>query len=101
MVSGLDELFFGRLVFVQELEGQAEHCVRELIGLLPNLSRNARNGTTAFAIARWPPALPTSAKYFRTNSPALREYPRFRTDITSASLTMPETIVHLTSSSCR
>ena len=36
----------------------------------PNFSRNARIGTTALAIARWPPALPMSAKNRRTNSPA-------------------------------
>jgi hypothetical protein len=31
---------------------------------------NASSGTTAFAIARWPPADPISTKYFRTKSPA-------------------------------
>src|SRR5262249_27565943 len=39
-------------------------------GRSPNFSRNARIGTTALAIARWPPALPISEKYRRTNSPA-------------------------------
>ena len=33
----------------------------------------SRCGTTALAIARWPPALPMSANHRFTNSPALRE----------------------------
>ncbi len=39
----------------------------------PYFSRNALIGTTALAIARWPPALPMSREERRTNSPAFFE----------------------------
>ena len=39
----------------------------------PNFCRKRSIGTTALAIARWPPALPMSPNQRFTNSPALRE----------------------------
>jgi hypothetical protein len=39
-----------------------------------------------------------SAKNRRANSPAFFEYPRFRTEMISESLTIPATTVHFTSS---
>jgi hypothetical protein len=74
----------------------------DVVGSVSRTCRGTpRIGTTAFAIARWPPALPISPKKRRTNSPAFFEYPRFLTETTNESLTIPPMTVHLTFSSCR
>ena len=79
VVGGADPRFRGVLLLVAG-GVLAQYCsARFLIVRLiassekrPYFSRKACSGITAFAMARWPPALPTSAKSFRTISPALR-----------------------------
>ena len=60
---------------MQELRGELlELRADRVAGEVAELARGTRAiGTTALAIARWPPALPMSAKKRRTNSPAFFE----------------------------
>lgn len=51
----------------------ARRCVIAPLSRSPYLARKRSNGTTALAMARWPPAEPISANHRLTNSPALRE----------------------------
>ena len=76
-------------MFVQELEREAEHLVREFIRLqvAPYLSRNARNGTTA-SPSRDVRCAAMSAKLLARNRGVAR-VPRFRTGHHQSSLTMP------------
>jgi hypothetical protein len=61
------------LAFVQELVRHRHHALGELIGTqVAELLAERAERHHRLAIARWPPALPMSAKYLRTNSPALR-----------------------------